>query len=110
MGKIVAFLYMASCEYFRNYNHLIKLYINKHRAPAPGGGSVQGGIDFSQGTRRPDGKLCVIKESQVDTVVKDPILECTHKNVEKCHYTYVTQFKPAQEEVIVKKSINIMIL
>ena len=89
--------------------------IRKHRAPAPGGGAVQGGIDFSQGTRRPDGKLCVIKESQylpgilcvikesqVDTVVKDPILECTHKNVEKCHYTYVTQFKPAQEEVIIK--------
>ena len=23
----------------------------------------------------------------------------THKNVEKCHYTYVTQFSPAQEEV-----------
>ena len=77
--------------------------MHKHRAPAPGGGSVQGGIDFSQGTRRPDGKLCVIKESQVDTVVKDPILECTHKNVEKCHYTYVTQFKPAQEEVSVRK-------
>ena len=30
---------------------------------------------------------------------KDPILECTHKNVEKCHYTYVTQFSPAQEEI-----------
>ena len=26
-------------------------------------------------------------------------MECTHKNVEKCHYTYVTQFTPAQEEV-----------
>ena len=25
--------------------------------------------------------------------------ECTHKNVEKCHYTYVTQFTPTQEEV-----------
>ena len=30
---------------------------------------------------------------------KDPILECTHKNYEKCHYTYVTTFEPAQEEV-----------
>jgi hypothetical protein len=76
--------------------------VRKHRAPAPGGSSAPGGIDFSQGTRRPDGKLCVIKESFVDSVVKDPILECTHKNVEKCHYTYVTQFKPAQEEVIIK--------
>ena len=26
-------------------------------------------------------------------------MECTHKNVEKCHYTYVTQFSPTQEEV-----------
>jgi hypothetical protein len=35
----------------------------------------------------------------VKTIQKDPILECTHKNVEKCHYTYVTQFATAQEEV-----------
>jgi len=34
----------------------------------------------------------------VETVTKDPILECKHKDVEKCHYTYVTYFKPAQEE------------
>lgn len=67
------------------------------RAPAPE--PVTGGIDFSQATRTPDGRLCVIKESFVESVTKDPILECTHKNVEKCHYTYVTQFKPAQEEV-----------
>ena len=33
------------------------------------------------------------------TLKKDPILECTHKNVEKCHYTYVTQFEPTSEEV-----------
>lgn len=39
------------------------------------------------------------KESTVETLAKDPILECTHKNVEKCHYTYKTQFKPSQEEV-----------
>lgn len=39
------------------------------------------------------------KESNVETLARDPILECTHKNVEKCHYTYKTQFKPAQEEV-----------
>ena len=69
------------------------------RAPAAGGQMVQGGIDFSQATRTPDGRLCVIKEAEVETVAKDPILECTHKNVEKCHYTYVTQFVPAQEEV-----------
>ena len=30
---------------------------------------------------------------------KEPILECVHNQVEQCHYTYVTQFKPSQEEV-----------
>ena len=30
---------------------------------------------------------------------KEPILECTHKNVEQCHFSYVTQFTPSQEEV-----------
>ena len=25
--------------------------------------------------------------------------ECTHKSVEKCHYTYVTEFTPVQEEI-----------
>ena len=55
-------------------------------------------IDFSQAKRTADGRLCVIKETNVETLAKDPILECIHKNVEKCHYTYVTQFTPAQEE------------
>jgi len=35
----------------------------------------------------------------VTTLRKDPILECTHKNTEQCHYTYVTKFSPSQEEV-----------
>ena len=60
--------------------------------------AVPGGVDFSQATRTADGRLCVIKEEKVETVSKDPILECKHKNVEKCHYTYITFFKPAQEE------------
>jgi len=60
--------------------------------------SVPGGVDFTQATRTEDGRLCVIKEESVETVSKDPILECTHKNVEKCHYTYITYFKAAQEE------------
>ncbi|XP_023322351.1 uncharacterized protein LOC111696834 [Eurytemora carolleeae] len=62
-------------------------------------GDITGGIDFSKATRTPDGRLCVIKEESVETVSKDPILACTHKNLEKCHYTYVTYFRPAQEEV-----------
>jgi len=57
---------------------------------------ITGGIDFSQAQRTPDGRLCVIKYSESETVAKDPILECTHKNIEKCHYSYVTQFKPSQ--------------
>ena len=30
---------------------------------------------------------------------KDPVLSCVHKKVEKCHYTYTTQFIPVTEEV-----------
>ena len=44
------------------------------------------------------------------TIKKDPILECTHKNTKQCHYTYVTQFTPTQEEVCketFKKSCSI---
>ena len=73
----------------------------KVRVPRQGASvpqSVPGGVDFSQATRTEDGRLCVIKEESVETVSKDPILECTHKNVEKCHYTYITYFKAAQEE------------
>merc|ERR1712127_479620 len=63
-------------------------------------GAVSGGIDFSGCEEDPDtGLCCVNKEETVSTVEKDPILECTHKNTEQCHYTYVTQFTPTQEEV-----------
>merc|ERR1712172_28426 len=62
--------------------------------------AVQGGIDFSGCEEDPETGLCCIdKEETVTTVKKDPILECTHKNTEQCHYTYVTQFTPTQEEV-----------
>ena len=30
---------------------------------------------------------------------RQKVLECAHKSVGKCHYTYVAQFKPSQEEV-----------
>lgn len=46
-----------------------------------------------------DGMCCVMREEEITTLAKDPILECTHKDVEKCHYTYVTEFTPAQEEI-----------
>ena len=59
-----------------------------------------GGIDFSNCKNDPDTGLCCVEEMEtIQSIAKDPILECTHKNVEKCHYTYITQFTPAQEEV-----------
>merc|ERR1719278_448559 len=62
--------------------------------------SVQGGFDFSGCVEDPDtGLCCVEKVEEITTLKKEPILECTHKNVEQCHYTYVTKFKPSQEQV-----------
>jgi len=61
---------------------------------------ISGGIDFSGCEEDPDtGLCCVEKEETITSLEKEPILECTHKNVEQCHYTYVTQFTPSQEEV-----------
>ena len=62
--------------------------------------TVQGGIDFSTAEIDPESGLrCVFDEDEVESIEKTPILECTHQNVEKCHYTYVTTFDSAQEEV-----------
>ena len=61
--------------------------------------AVPGGVDFSDCETQDDGMCCVMREEEITTLKKDPILECTHKNVEKCHYTYVTEFTPVQEEV-----------
>ena len=62
--------------------------------------TVQGGFDFSGCVEDPETGLCCLdKEETVTTIEKEPILECTHKNTEQCHYTYVTQFTPSQEEV-----------
>merc|ERR1712038_49575 len=64
------------------------------------GGAVQGGIDFSGCVEDAStGLCCVEKEEEATSIEKEPILECTHKNVEQCHYSYVTQFTPTQEEV-----------
>jgi len=62
--------------------------------------AVTGGVDFSGCVTNPEtGLCCVEKEETVTSLEKEPILECTHKNTEQCHYTYVTQFKPSMEEV-----------
>jgi len=63
-------------------------------------GSVPGGVDFSGCVTDPEtGLCCVEKEETVTSLEKEPILECTHKNTEQCHYTYVTQFSPVPEEI-----------
>merc|ERR1711936_200368 len=63
-------------------------------------GAVQGGVDFSGCQTDPEtGLCCVEREETVTSLEKEPILECTHKNTEQCHYTYVTKFSPSQEEV-----------
>merc|ERR1711971_143429 len=63
-------------------------------------GAVQGGIDFSGCQEDPETGLCCVEKEEEDTTLKkEPILECAHKNVEQCHYTYVTKFKPSQEQV-----------
>ena len=63
-------------------------------------GAVQGGIDFSGCVQDPDtGLCCVEKIETVTSLEKEPILECTHKNTEQCHYTYITKFVPSQEQV-----------
>ena len=62
------------------------------------GETPDSGVDFSQAVVNSEGKRCVVKNKSVENVKRQPILECTHKNVEKCHYTYVTVFNPQQEE------------
>merc|ERR1712083_1008206 len=61
---------------------------------------IASGIDFSGCIEdESTGLCCVEKEEEITSIEKEPILECTYKNVEQCHYTYVTQFTPSQEEV-----------
>ena len=58
------------------------------------------GIDFSGCVTDPSSGLCCVdKVEETTSLAKDSVLECVHKNVEQCHYTYVTQFSPSQEEV-----------
>ena len=41
---------------------------------------VKGGIDFSNATFDEEtGRQCIFTTEQVDTIEKEPILECTHK-------------------------------
>ena len=41
---------------------------------------VEGGIDFTAAVFDEEtGKRCILKEEQIDTVTKKPVMECTHK-------------------------------
>ena len=56
-------------------------------------------VDFTNATLNLDGsKECVNSTGIIEMYDKKPIHECTHKNEEQCHHTYVTQFEPIQEE------------
>ena len=64
------------------------------------GDKLGAGVDFTGCVTNPENGFCCIEKTEsVTSLKKEPILECTHKNTEQCHYTYVTQFKPSQEEV-----------
>merc|ERR1719159_2415044 len=97
-GLVLSLLLTAVTADFGSHGHH-----GEHGAARQGrqeDGAVPGGVDFSGCVTDPDtGLCCVDKIEQVTSIEKDPILECTHKNTEQCHYTYVTKFKPAQEEV-----------
>ena len=46
------------------------------------------------------GFCCVDRVTEEEGLAAEtPMLTCTHKKVEQCHYTYVTQFSPVQEKV-----------
>merc|ERR1711935_376513 len=56
-------------------------------------------IDFSSAVAQPDGSLCITKTKYVEKMEKTPVKECWHQNVSACHETYVTEFRPNQEQV-----------
>ena len=97
-GLVLSVLLTAVTADFGSHGHH-----GEHGAARQGrqeDGAVPGGVDFSACEEDPEtGLCCVDKEETVTSLEKEPILECTHKNTEQCHYTYVTQFKPSQEEV-----------
>ncbi len=82
-----------------------------HPVPSGGGGldsapdnevieeEPNGVIDFSQAVPQQDGSLCITKTKYIEKMEKTPVKECWHQNVTACHETYVTEFRPNQEQV-----------
>jgi len=45
-----------------------------------------------------NGVKCVKKVMQVEEIVHDNIIKCSHSFAEKCHNTFITDYAPSQEE------------
>ena len=62
--------------------------------------NVHGGEDFLLATLTENGRLCVTKKKDlIESLEKEPILQCSHSNEEKCLYNYIMYFNPGQEEL-----------
>ena len=62
---------------------------------------VRGGLDFSSASWDPVlGRLCMLREDAGhQRLERRPRLECDLRSQEECHTSYVTRFRPRQEEV-----------
>ena len=61
-----------------------------------------GGPDLSDCVPEPETGLCCVdwvQEQEGLEQERKPLLQCTQRMVEQCHYSYVTQFRPVQQEV-----------
>ena len=43
----------------------------------------------------PDNSECEERIEEVETVVREPLVICVHKNVSQCHYSLITHYQPA---------------
>ena len=61
---------------------------------------VQGGLDFSSASWDPVlGRRCIVREEQRESLERRPRLECDLRSSEECHTSFVTRFRPSQEQV-----------
>ena len=73
-----------------------------NRESRQGGGERDGfgeDIFIDLGAVAAAGERCIDKVVIVEETRYDDVIECKHSYTEKCHTTYVTDFKPQQEEV-----------
>ena len=73
-----------------------------NRESRQGGGDRDGfgeDIFIDLGAVAAAGERCIDKVVIVEETRYDDVIECKHSYMEKCHTTYITDFKPQQEEV-----------